>query len=90
MQKRKKKTHNLTFDYMKKLILTQYFGCVLSGILGAMKSKEWNSFSIDKIIPGKQIGYVEGNVQWVILHMNRGKNEHKDDDFRKHLKKIYT
>ena len=88
--KTKKNPHNLTFDYMKKLVVTQYFGCALSGVLGAMERKKWNSFSIDKIVPGDDIGYVEGNVQWVILPMNRGKNVHKDEDFRKHLKKIYT
>jgi len=55
-----------------------------------MKKGKWNSFSIDKIVPGYDIGYIEGNIQWVFLPMNCGISRFKDKEFCKHLKKMYT
>jgi len=81
---------NLTNEYIAGLMKEQHFGCSLSAIMGVMASGEWNSFGIDKIVPGEKIGYVQGNVQWVLNRLNFGKQDHNNADNRKYLGEMYS
>lgn len=74
--------YNLTNDYLSILFEKQKFLCALSGIkLNTSKYKDSinSNLSLDRI--DSNIGYVEGNVQWVDKRVNKMKWDLKQEDF---------
>lgn len=69
---------NITDQYMYELWKSQNGKCKLSGRSLEIARKVPNSLSIDKIDPSK--GYVEGNVQWVTIQVNRAKSDLAAED----------
>jgi hypothetical protein len=70
---------DITFDYIAELLIEQDFKCSLTGWdISAMDVAE-NSASLDRI--DSNIGYVEGNVQWVHKMVNMCKQQYTQEDF---------
>lgn len=82
--KRKERPHNLTIDYLLRLLAEQNGKCALTGrILVPSNSKTKseshpNTISIDRIDSDK--GYVEGNVRLVTYIVNAAKNRFSDEE----------
>ncbi len=71
---------NLTVDYLHELFINQDGKCALSGInLTLIRSREEGTASLDRI--NSDLGYQEGNVQWVHKTMNRMKMDINQDEF---------
>ena len=76
--KNKRFEFNLTVEYIKTLWQQQRGVCPYLGVqmhldeVGHERHRSPNSASLDRIDPSK--GYVEGNVEWVCLFVNLGKN----------------
>lgn len=73
----RKKEFNLTLEYLKSLWETQRGVCPYTGILMSLSKLHGikhtpNSSSLDRIDSSK--GYIEGNVEFVCLFINYGKN----------------
>lgn len=80
--KRSKLDFNITKEYVNKLFIEQEGKCKLSGIEITLP-KCWNdktfTASLDRI--DSNVGYIEGNVQWVHKHINIMKNVFPEDLF---------
>lgn len=76
---------DLTREYLENLIKQQNYKCALSGIdiffpRGSRTEKfGYGTASLDRI--KSDLGYVEGNVQWVHKHINVLKNHFTVDEF---------
>ena len=74
---------NITIEYLWELFLKQNKKCALSGLeltfSEIRKDKTKQTVSIDR--KNSNIGYVEGNVQWVHKQINIMKNKLSDDEF---------
>lgn len=77
--KQKGREFNITPEYVWELFLKQDKKCALSGILLNLKTIYHVTASLDRI--DSNIGYVEGNVQWVHKEINMMKNNMTDNDF---------
>ena len=79
---------NLTYNYLKNLLLSQDCKCALTRvplILGTRDNKE-QSLSLDRIDPNE--GYIEGNVQWTTIQVNFMKTDLTMDELKRLCKKI--
>lgn len=78
---------NLTLEYAQKLLEEQKFKCALSGILLIADidnsvhygKSTLNTLSLDRI--DSNLGYIEGNVQWVHKDLNWMKNSFHNTEF---------
>lgn len=81
---------NITLEYAEKLLQTQKFRCALSGlpiITHLLKNEQRNNTaSIDRINP--DLGYVEGNIQWVHKDINCMKNDFQENEFFAYINAI--
>ena len=69
---------NVSFEYLADLLIAQDFKCALTGReLDAMEV--CNNSSLDRI--DSSIGYIEGNLQWVISEVNMMKQHYTQEDF---------
>ena len=80
---RKSLEFNLTSKYLEELLIQQNFKCAVVGCDICIKrfSEEtilYKTASLDRIDNAK--GYVEGNVQWVVLGINYMKNKFTNKD----------
>lgn len=80
--KRSKLDFNITKEYVNNLFIEQEGKCKLSGVPITLP-KYWNdktfTASLDRI--DSNIGYIEGNVQWVHKDVNIMKNVFPEDLF---------
>jgi hypothetical protein len=69
---------NVSFDYLADLLIKQDFKCALTNRnINAMKV--CNNASLDRI--DSNLGYVEGNIQWVTSKVNMMKQNYSQQDF---------
>jgi hypothetical protein len=69
---------NVSFDYLAELLIEQDFKCALTG--WDIHAMEVNSpASLDRI--DSSLGYIEGNLQWVISKVNMMKQQYSQEDF---------
>lgn len=69
---------DIGFEDLADLLIRQDFKCALSGLpLEAMGLN--NNASLDRI--DSCVGYVEGNVQWVLVEINMMKQQYTQDRF---------
>ena len=69
---------DLEFEYLADLLIEQDFKCALSGLpLEAMNLN--NNASLDRI--DSSVGYVKGNVQWVVSEINMMKQQYTQERF---------
>ena len=69
---------NVSFEYLADLLIEQDFKCALSGeSLDAMEVS--NNCSLDRI--NSNLGYVEGNLQWVTSMVNMCKQAYPQKEF---------
>lgn len=80
--KRSKLDFNITKEYVNKIFIEQEGKCKLSGTPITLP-KYWNdktfTASLDRI--NSNLGYIEGNVQWVHKNVNIMKNVFPEDMF---------
>lgn len=77
---------DLTLPYLKELWENQKDKCAYSGLEIKIHGKHTSIFdqaSLDRIDSSK--GYVEGNIQFIVLSLNLAKNSSSDKAFRKFL-----
>lgn len=79
--KRLSRPHNITVDYMFELWKQQKGVCRYTNQQLFIEKQSPAALSIDKIIP--ELGYVEGNVQWVAWAVNRAKGDLDEATFLK-------
>lgn len=79
---------NLTKDYLYTLYKSQNGLCALSGHAMSLIVGDLTCLSLDKIDP--DLGYVEGNVQWLMWCTNRAKGELSSSDFIALCEKIVS
>ena len=60
-------------NYLYQLFKDQQGRCALSGVALRVEKGAIACLSLDKIIP--ELGYIEGNVQWVAWAVNRAKGD---------------
>lgn len=77
--KRLKRPHNITMEYMYELWKQQKGRCKYTNQELFIEKKHPATLSIDKIKP--ELGYVEGNVQWVAWAVNRAKGDLDEETF---------
>lgn len=81
---------NLTHEYLEELWASQKGLCALSGIpLSVWKEKGNSTFSqasLDRI--DSSIGYVIGNVQFIVAALNLAKQGNNDEEFKLFLETI--
>ena len=65
---------NISLEYLDELFKNQNFKCKLSGLLLTDKD-----FSLDRV--DSNLGYVEGNVQWVHKDINMMKKDYDQNYF---------
>lgn len=81
--------HNLTMEYIQKLLEDQDYKCYYSGITFSSDKKDKYSYpTIDRIDSTK--GYIEGNVCICTLFVNMMKNNATVDQFKDIVTKIYN
>jgi hypothetical protein len=69
---------DVSFEYLAELLIEQDFRCALSGIpISAMEVN--NNASLDRI--NSDLGYIEGNVQWVTAKVNMMKHHYTKEEF---------
>lgn len=69
---------DLEFEYLADLLIEQDFKCALSGLpLEAINLN--NNASLDRI--DSSVGYVKGNVQWVLSEVNMMKQQYTQERF---------
>lgn len=82
---------NITIEYLWDLFLKQNKKCKLSGLdlnfSEIRKDKSKQTSSIDRI--NSNIGYIEGNVQWVHKQINIMKNKLSDEKFIWYCEQVY-
>lgn len=83
--------YNVTPEYLYNLIEKQNFKCKLSGVDIELdkyfhKKDNFHSASLDRIY--NNLGYVEGNVQWVHKDINIMKNKYDEKYFIEMCRKI--
>ena len=66
-------------DYLYQLFKTQKGICPLSGVSLKVEKRSVACLSLDKI--NADLGYVQGNVQWVAWAVNRAKGDMNEDVF---------
>ena len=71
--------HNITMEHMLELWKQQNGRCKYTGQELFIEKEHPATLSIDKIKP--ELGYVEGNVQWVAWAVNRAKGDLDEDTF---------
>jgi hypothetical protein len=92
VNKRKKVSQlefNITPEYLEKLYEEQNHKCALSGLsleLDITKPAIQQNWSLDRI--NSDIGYVEGNVQWVHKDINMMKQSYSNDYFKEMCCKV--
>jgi len=78
-------TFEITIEYVWQLFLSQQKRCALTGVLLTMSPSSVvagaSTASLDRI--DSNLGYVEGNVQWVHTAINFMKHSLPEDDFVK-------
>lgn len=75
-------TFNITVDYLNNLYESQNHTCVLSGISlepNLSLTMQQQNMSIDRI--NSNIGYEEGNIQWVDKRINMMKGSLSNEEF---------
>lgn len=77
--KRTGRPFNLTSEHLLALWKQQNGKCIYTGQVLLIGKSCPSSLSIDKIIP--ELGYVEGNVQWVAWAVNRAKGDMDEQTF---------
>jgi hypothetical protein len=79
---------NVSMEYLWELFLKQERKCVISGLPITMGNKrnEWGTASLDRI--DNNLGYIEGNVQWLHKDINRMKWAHGQQYFIKLCKSV--
>ena len=82
---------NITIEYLWGLFIEQNKKCKLSGLnlefSEIRKNKTKQTASIDRI--NSDIGYVEGNIQWVHKQINIMKNKLSDEKFVWFCEQVY-
>ena len=63
---------NVSVEYLKDIFPADHLCPVFNCQMSFCNSDKWRSASIDRIDP--EIGYVEGNVQWISVKANTIKN----------------
>ena len=71
--------YNLTLSYLISIWEEQEGRCKLSGAELGYTGTGWSAASLDRIDP--DIGYIEGNVQWVCWRINDAKSNMTNQDF---------
>lgn len=66
-------------DYLYQLFKDQQGRCALSGVLMKIEKGAIACLSLDKIKP--ELGYIQGNVQWVAWAVNRAKGDMEEAVF---------
>lgn len=79
--KRLNRPHDINVDYMFELWKQQQGVCKYTNQPLFIEKDHPATLSIDKIIP--ELGYVEGNVQWVAWAVNRAKGDLDEVTFLK-------
>lgn len=82
---------DLSLQYLKTLWNKQMGVCSYTNIpmeLSSYKKHKLNSASLDRIDSSK--GYIEGNVEFVCLFINLGKNGFEKTEVQEFLKRIVT
>ena len=75
----------VSFDYLADLLIAQDFKCALTGQdLDAMELT--NNCSLDRI--DNNLGYVEGNLQWVTSMVNMCKQGYSQEEFIQMCKQV--
>lgn len=88
--KRRSIEFNVTKEYLWSLYLTQGKKCALSGVdlyFGRDISCHNTNASLDRI--DSKIGYLEGNVQWVLKDINKLKHDFDEEYFIKLCGLVY-
>lgn len=87
---KRNKPFNVTIEYCWQLLLAQDKKCALSGEPIALPLKKGEAFtaSLDCINP--ELGYVEGNLQWLHRNVNQLKWDQPTEKFLFWIKKVYT
>jgi transposase len=81
--------YNLTAEYLENLFIKQNKCCALSGvnlIFSRSRTKILTTASLDRI--DSNIGYIEGNVQWIHKQINIAKHVISNDEFIKWCKLV--
>jgi hypothetical protein len=78
---------SVTAEYLYELFKQQEGKCALSGVDLKIEVGAVTCLSLDKIHP--ELGYIEGNVQWVAWAVNRAKGDMETDVFLDMCKKVY-
>lgn len=77
--KRSNRPFDITMEYMLELWKQQDGRCKYTNQLLFIEKEHPATLSIDKIKP--ELGYVQGNVQWVAWAVNRAKGDLDEDTF---------
>lgn len=79
--RKRSKEYSLQDEYLWELFLKQERTCALSGLplKFGNKGRDETTASLDRI--NNDLGYIEGNVQWVHKHINAMKLDHTEDYF---------
>ena len=72
----------------RDLYKKQYQRCMFTGMRLELDTTKLMAFSQDRI--NSEISYDMGNVQFVLLRLNKRKNDMKDSLFRDHLASLYN
>jgi hypothetical protein len=91
VSKTRNREHNLTLEFLKELWDSQKGICPYTKkemILSGFKKHVLHSASLDRIDSSK--GYVKGNVEFVCLFINLGKNGFTKDEVKEFLQRIVT
>lgn len=80
---KKGKINNISVDYIKQLLINQNYKCNITGLpIKLYKKNEiknlYNSASLDRI--DSNLGYIEGNVQWVAMGVNYMKMNYSNEE----------
>jgi len=89
--KYQKKEFNISIEDIRSLWESQKGICPYTGIqmeLSCYKKHKLNSASLDRIDSSK--GYINGNIEFVCLFINLGKNGFEKPDVKDFLKRIVT
>lgn len=86
---------NIEFDldenYLEELIKKQYWLCGITNVPIVIPTKNetkiYETASLDRI--DNSIGYVKGNVMWVVLGVNYMKNRHSNEDLKELIDRIF-
>jgi hypothetical protein len=71
---------NVTVEYLLQLWMKQNGKCAIENIPLSIETHSITIASLDRI--NSDVGYVEGNVQWVTKRVNIAKSNLSDADFK--------